>query len=130
LREIAQQLGQGPGGDRAGGPITGGDFADWADRLRDVERVLDPADLRNQLATARERAAAFRTEYRERGFSPSPEQVQQQILTPMAEVRHWLRQELARKDDTRSLVPLDRDPVPEAYSELVRKYYENLGSAQ
>jgi hypothetical protein len=27
-------------------------------------------------------------------------------------------------------VPLDRDPVPDNYSELVRKYYEKLGSAQ
>jgi hypothetical protein len=45
-------------------------------------------------------------------------------------VRAWLREELARHENIRSLVPLDRDPVPEAYSELVRKYYENLGSAQ
>ena len=26
-----------------------------------------------------------------------------------------------------ALVPLDRDPVPNRYSELVRKYYEELG---
>jgi hypothetical protein len=27
-------------------------------------------------------------------------------------------------------VPLDHDPVPDNYSELVRKYYEKLGGGQ
>ena len=29
-----------------------------------------------------------------------------------------------------SLVPLDRDPVPDNYTELVREYYKKLGSGQ
>ena len=48
----------------------------------------------------------------------------------MTQVRVWLQEELARKEKSDRLVPLDRDPVPENYSELVRKYYEKLGSAQ
>jgi len=51
-------------------------------------------------------------------------------VTPLGEVRVWLRQELARRDNPGGLVPLDRDPVPENFSELVRKYYETLGTAQ
>ena len=48
----------------------------------------------------------------------------------MTQVRVWLQQELSRQENSQSLVPLDRDPVPDHYSELVRKYYEQLGSAQ
>jgi len=102
----------------------------WSDRLRDVERVLDSDDLRNQLATVRERVGVLRREFRDRGIPPDPSQLQEQVLKPMTEVRYWLRQELARQESADSLVPLDRDPVPEAFSELVRRYYERLGGAQ
>jgi len=136
LREFTQQLGRGGSGGSGGsegtrgGPITGGGFAEWSDRMRDVERALDPADLRNQLATVRERVSAFRSEFRERGQAPPPGRLEEQVLAPMTQVRVWLQQELARKENANSLVPLDRDPVPDKYSELVRQYYEKLGSAQ
>jgi hypothetical protein len=41
-----------------------------------------------------------------------------------------VQEELARQENAGSLVPLDRDPVPEKYSEQVRQYYEKLGSAK
>ena len=128
-RQFTQQLGaQNGGGDR--GPITGNDYVNWSGRLRDVEQVLDPQDLRNQLATVRERTAVLRANYRERGQLPQSDVVRSQILAPMTQVRVWLQEELSRQENTASLVPLDRDPVPDNYSELVRKYYEKLGSAQ
>jgi hypothetical protein len=136
LRQMVERLGGGDGGGAVdsggafGGPITGNNYVDWADRLRDVERVLDSQDLRDQLAVVRDRVGVFRTAYRERGIIPPEEVVRQQILVPMTQVRVWLQQELARQENNQSLVPLDRDPVPETYSELVRKYYEKLGSAQ
>jgi hypothetical protein len=130
LRQFVQQLGRGDRNQDAGGPITGNDYVNWSDRLRDVEQVLDSQDLRNQLATVRERAAVIRGAYRDRGRIPDGEVVRQQILAPLSQVRVWLQEELARKENVNSLVPLDRDPVPENYSELVRKYYEKLGSAQ
>jgi hypothetical protein len=131
LRQLVEEMGN-SGGDRApdAGPITGNDFVNWSDRLRDVEQVLDSADLRNQLATARERAGAFRGYFRQSGRKPEAEAVRNQILEPMTEVRAWLRDELARRENANSLVPLDRDPVPDSYSDLVRKYYEKLGSAR
>jgi hypothetical protein len=129
LRQLAERLGaQNAGGD--GGPITGNNYVNWSGRLRDVEQVLNPQDLRNQLATVRERIAIMRADYRDRGRLPQNDQVKSQILAPMTQVRVWLREELARQENVASLVPLDRDPVPENYSELVRKYYEKLGSAQ
>jgi hypothetical protein len=132
LREFVEQLGRGggAGGSNNGGPITGNGFVDWSDRMRDVERVLDSEDLRNQLATVRERVATYRSEFRQGARLPRSEVLQDQILTPLTQVRFWLREELARRENANSLVPLDRDPVPEKYSELVRKYYETLGSAK
>ncbi len=127
LRQIAEQLGSG-GGD--GGPITGNDYLNWSDRLRDVEQVVDPSDLRNQLATVRERASVMRQDFRQSGRKPDTGVVRDQILTPLTQVRVWLQEELARKERADSLVPLDRDPVPDNFTELVRKYYEKLGSAQ
>ena len=113
----------------AGGPITGNDFVDWSSRMRDVEQVLDEQALRNQLATARERAASMRAEFRQSRIKPKADLVRRQILDPIDEVRVELHEDLARLTDTNNLVPLDHDPVPDNYSELVRKYYEKLGGS-
>jgi hypothetical protein len=130
LREFVQQLGGGAGGLGNNGPITGNNYMDWSDRLRDVEQVLDSQDLRNQLATVRERVGVLRGYYRRNGYIPTPAEVQTKVLEPLALARAWVNQELARTEDSHSLAPLDRDPVPDKYSDLVQKYYEKLGSAQ
>lgn len=129
LRQFAQQLG-GRGGLGLNGPITGNNYVDWSDRLRDVEQALDSPDLRNQLATVRERVGVYRRAYRQNGRVPAREDLQNQVLAPLALARQWVGQELARAQDDRSLVPLDRDLVQEKYSDLVKKYYEKLGSPQ
>jgi hypothetical protein len=130
LRQFAERLGQNNRAADNGGPITGNNFVNWSDQLRNVEQVLDPSDLRNQLATVRDRVGALRGDYRNLGRRPSGEMVRQQILLPLAQVRVWVQEELARQENSGSLVPLDRDPVPEKYSEVVRTYYEQLGSAK
>jgi hypothetical protein len=133
LTQLARQLNNGgavTAGGENGGPLTGGDYVNWADRMRDVEQVLDPPDLRYQLATVRERASALRGQYRQSGRAPDEKVVREQLIVPMTQVRVWLQEEIARQQNANSLVPLDRDPVPDNYSELVRKYYEKLGSAQ
>jgi hypothetical protein len=135
LRELVQQFGNDRGGVNAGGagsvgPILGEGFANWADRMRDVEQVVDSVELRNRLATVRERVAGFRAEYRARGRKPPADIVRVQVLQPITEIRIQLQEDLARLENARSLVPLDHDPVPDNYSELVRKYYEKLGGGQ
>lgn len=115
-------------GNRGGnGPITGGDFADWSDRLRDVEEMVEFPDLQTDVATARERARLMRLEFRNEGKRPDWAQVNLEIVSPLVEVRDRIREELARRNTQDSLVPLDRDPVPTRYTELVRRYYEELG---
>jgi hypothetical protein len=128
LRQFAQQLGGGRGGLGENGPITGNNYVDWSDRMRDVEQTVDSQDVRNQLATVRERVGVYRRYYRQDGRLPSREELQNKVLAPLALARDWVGQELSRAQNDRSLVPLDRDPVQEKYSDLVRKYYEKLGS--
>jgi hypothetical protein len=140
LREAAREFGGATsgganvGGGRGGlglnGPITGSQFVNWSDRMRDVEQVIDNPELRNRLAEVRERVAAYRAEYRHRGQKPDPEALRQQVVAPMADVRNQLQDDLARLANSKSLVPLDHDPVPENFSEMVRKYYEKLGGGQ
>ena len=54
--------------------------------------------------------------------------VRTQIATPLAEVRNRVAEELARREKPDSLVPIDRDPVPNKFSDLVKRYYETLGN--
>jgi hypothetical protein len=130
LRQFAQQLGGGAGGLGENGPITGHTYMDWSDRMRDVEQAVDSPDVRNQLATVRERVGVYRRNYRENGRAPSKEELQNKVLGPLTLARDWVGQELSRMQNDRSLVPLDRDPVQDKYSDMVRKYYEKLGSSQ
>lgn len=113
-----------PGGP---GPLTGGNFAPWSDRLREVEEVVDSPELRAGVAGARERARLMRLEYRRDLKKPDWATVRLEVLKPLVEVRQQIAEELARRGSRDALVPIDRDPVPTRYTELVRKYYEELG---
>lgn len=122
--------GTGDGDPDAGqlGPITGQEFTEWSDRLRDVEEMVETPELRNQVAQARDRARAARNEWKRHGKTPQWPVVRAQVSAPLAEVRQRVAEELARRESNEARVPIDRDPVPNKYSELVRRYYEKLGS--
>ena len=45
-------------------------------------------------------------------------------------VRDRVNEELARHESKNPLAPLDRDPVPARYRELVRRYYTELGAGK
>ena len=131
-RALEALYGGGEGGPDRGrgsetGPITGENYAEWEERLRTVEALLDSPEARARLAAARERAREMRAEFRRHATPPQWGTVEQGIAAPLSEVRTWLRQELARREDPASLQPVDRDPVPERFEENVRKYYEALG---
>ncbi len=114
----------------SGGPITGRDFAPWSDRLREVEEMVDQPSLRDQIATARERARQTRQDYKRDMKKPDWAVVRLQVMNPLVEVRNQIAEELARREPKDKLVPIDRDPVPTKYSELVRRYYEELGKGK
>jgi hypothetical protein len=113
-----------------GGPITGEDFAPWSDGLREVEELVDTPSLRTEVARARERARQMRQDYRRNQTKPDWANVRLQILKPLVEVRNEINEELARREPEKNLVPIDRDPVPGRYAEMVRRYYERLGKAK
>jgi len=131
----ARTGGGGAAGSRAGGgpvrgpvgPITGEGYGQWSDRLREVEEIVDSPDLRNTVAAARERGRLLRQDFVRNGKPPDWAVLQLQIVKPLLDVRNEIADELARRGSKDSLVPIDRDPVPNRYAESVRKYYEELG---
>jgi len=109
------------------GPFTGRDYTQWSDRLRDVEEMLNERDLRDEAARIRDRARSIRAEFTRHGKEPQWDLVRQQITDPLTELRKHLSNKLAQLHSDEALVPIDRDPVPRRFAELVRRYYENLG---
>ena len=71
----------------------------------------------------------MRQEFRRSGAKPDWAVVRLEIMKPLVEVRQHIADELARREPRDQLVPIDRDPVPARFSELVRRYYEDLGKA-
>ncbi len=109
------------------GPLTGDDYRQWSDRLRDVEEMLPEERLRNDAAVVRDRARAMRAEFTRHGAEPQWNLVREQITRPLAELRQRVGEKLAQLESDEALVPIDRDPVPSRYAEAVRRYFENLG---
>ena len=95
--------------------------------MREVEEMVEFPSLRQEIATARERARQVRQEYKRDLKKPDWAVVRLQVMKPLVEVRDQIADELARREPKDKLVPIDRDPVPAKYSDLVRRYYEQLG---
>ena len=92
--------------------------------------MLDQPDLRGEVSRVRERARAMRAELKRHGKNPQWSIVRSQIADPLMELRDRVAEELARREKPDSLVPIDRDPVPTRFNDLVRRYYEKLGSGE
>ena len=116
----------GPGNDRFD-PLTGDNFRNWSDRLRDVEEMVDDPELRAEAARIRDRARGFRQDVRRHAREPNWDLVQLQVVRPLTELRNRVIEELLRRSSKEAMVPIDRDPVPPKYSERVQRYYERLG---
>jgi hypothetical protein len=91
--------------------------------------VGDPK-LRAEAAAIRERAKAARADFKKNAKAPNWDMIDQTIGRPLAELRDAVAQELARRDSSEALVPIDREPVPPEYADKVRRYYERLGSGR
>ena len=111
-------------------PLTGGDFRDWSDRLRDVEEMVADRELRAEAARIRERARSMRAELRRHSAPPNWDLVRLQLTTPLVQLRNRLAEELLKRTAREAAVPIDRDPVPPRYVEPVRRYYQQLGSGR
>ncbi|MHB1309306.1 MAG: hypothetical protein ACYC23_19690, partial [Limisphaerales bacterium] len=129
---LLDELLGGRGGTATGpsGPLTGGEFGPWSDQLREVEELVEEPALRRDLAAARERARLMRQEFTRDLKKPDWAVVRLEVVRPLVEVRNRLTEEIARREPKGNLVPIDRDPVPGRFTELVRRYYEELGRDQ
>ena len=110
--------------------MTGPEYTQWSDRIRDVEELLDVPELRAQAARIRDRARDVRLEVKRHSVEPKWDLVKVEIAAQLNELRSRIGEELARRESKEALVPIDRDPVPTRYSELVRRYYEQLGKSE
>jgi hypothetical protein len=111
-------------------PISGDDFRDWSDRLRDVEEMIGDPDLRAEASRIREQAREIRREMKRHSAEPNWDLVKMKVAKPLAELQDRVSEEIMRRSTKDALVPLDRDPVPAEYQDAVRRYYERLGSGQ
>ena len=118
------------GATRVTSPITGEDFREWSDRLRDVEEMVDNPELRAEAARIRDQARTIRAEMKRHSKDPNWNLIRVNVAAPLVELSNRVSDELLRRTSKQAIVPLDRDPVPPKYSEKTRRYYERLGSGQ
>lgn len=112
-------------------PITGEDFRQWSDRLRDVEELISDPELRWQATRIRQAARNLRTEVQRGSKAPQWSDVEDLVATPLRELQRKVSQELLRRAaEQTEIVPVDRDPVPNQYRDMVREYYERLGKGR
>jgi hypothetical protein len=113
-----------------GAPLTGPGFVEWSDQLRNIEETLTDPKLRAEVARIREEARSMRIEFKRHSKEPEWNLVKMKILDPLDELQKRLKEEIAKRESPDSLVPIDRDPVPDRYADMVRKYYERIGSGK
>ena len=114
-------------GSNTGGPMTGEDYLQFSDQLRDLEEMIESTQLRNKAARIRDQARSIRKEFKRHGKEPQWDQVINDVLNPLAELHEELDEELRKlESDQPTKTPIDRDPVPQRYSDLVRQYYDEL----
>lgn len=115
---------------RQEGPITGEDYEDWSDRLAALEEILPQEELRNALARVRDEAKAMRIDFRRDNLPPAAASIRQRITDPLVELQSLLSDEIAKQNRENPIAPIDRDPVPSEFRDLVRRYYEELGAGR
>lgn len=118
------------GNGQGGGPLTGGQFSEFNERLRDVESMITDPQLQIEVQKVRDRARSVRAEFKRHTNNPNWELVKTSVHQPMVDLQQRLADEIAKRESPDSLVPVDRDPVPTRYRDLVRSYYERLGAGK
>lgn len=89
--------------------------------------MIELPEARERITEAREAAERMRAEFKRHSLPPQWDSIDTSVLEPIREVKSWVEQELMRLHDPEVLQPIDRDPVPPAYEEAVKRYYEALG---
>lgn len=110
--------------------FTGAGYERWSDRLRNVEELLNNPELRNDAAKILDRARELRVNLKRSNDAPQVSFLNQRITAPLIELRDRVVEELSKKDSGKNLAPVDRDPVPAEFRDLVKRYYKELGAGK
>ena len=92
--------------------------------------MLEDEELQQDVARVRGRARDIRRDFNRHSKVPQWGLVDDQITRPLAELRERIDEELAKREKPDARLPLDRDPVPSEFEDLVRQYYERLGGGE
>jgi hypothetical protein len=109
------------------GPFSGDGYREWAERLSLVEELVGDPELANEAARVADAARALKLEHGRNCEAPQVATLQTRITMPLLELRNRVNEALARKGAQDLTVPIDRDAVPPAFRDLVRRYYTELG---
>ncbi|MBK8091494.1 MAG: hypothetical protein IPK32_05750 [Verrucomicrobiaceae bacterium] len=110
--------------------FTGDGYDRWSDRLRNVEELLNNPELRNETAKILDRARELRVDLKRSNEAPQVTTLNARITQPLIELRDRVIEELSKKDAGKNLAPVDRDPVPAEFRDLVKRYYKELGAGK
>jgi hypothetical protein len=111
-------------------PITGDQYRQFSNDLREIEELLEDPKMRSQAAEIREQAKAIRVEMKRHSKDPNWEIVQDFIAEPLEKLRAEVARELILKENREALVPIDRDPVPAIFEAQVQEYYKELSDVE
>ena len=93
--------------------------------------MLEDPEMRSRAAGIRDRARELRREFTRHSREPQWSELEEMLATPLRELQQDVRAELLRRSAERNaIVPMDRDPVPDEFTDAVRKYYEQLGTSR
>ena len=92
--------------------------------------MLDDEVMQQEAAKVREQARDLRRDFNREGKAPEWGLVDLGVVKPLNELKEKIGEEIAKREKPDAQVPLDRDPVPRAYEDLVKRYYERLGSGE
>jgi hypothetical protein len=111
----------------SGGVITSESFREWSDRLHDIGAVIDDPKARSAVARAVKTSRDLRRDFKRHSKEPGEAEVRAGVVDPLTEAVRALDARLRELNKENPLAPIGRDPVPDRYSEVVRRYFEELG---
>ena len=95
--------------------------------LRNIEDMLQTPEMRQQAAVIRERMRQIMQNKKRFSKKPHAEEINDKLYTPILQLKDKVKEELARLNDTKNKIRVDRDPVRAKYQKQVRTYFERLG---
>lgn len=106
------------------------EFKDMIGDLRNIEDLLQNQKLRQQVASIRDRMRQMEMDKKRHSKKPNIDLIRKKLFEPLAELQKEVSEELAKMNDTKGKVRMDKDPIPEKFEEQVRNYFNRLGKGE